>query len=67
MQSIANKGIALNLSESGICIYTDIHLKAGMPLTIYGGPAWNGSRKGHVVWCKMIAQGLFKAGIKLLN
>ena len=67
IKSIANKGISLNLSEGGICIYTNIDLKEGMSLAMYGEAAWNGIRKGYVVWRKMISQDLFRVGIKLLS
>ncbi len=66
-ESFTRRGISLDLSETGICIYTSVNLNEGMPLNVYGEAAWNGPRKGTVRWCKMITEELFRVGVKLLN
>lgn len=66
-KSLTSRGISLDISEAGICIYTPVHLNEGMLLNVYGEAAWNGARKGSVRWCKMITEDLFRVGVKLLN
>lgn len=66
-KNFTGRGLSLDMSESGICIYSPVPLEENALLSVCGREAWDGARKGAVRWCQMIIEDLFKVGIKLLN
>jgi hypothetical protein len=65
--SVVRSGITLDMSESGVCIYTAVDFAEGTILDMHGRTAYFGARKGSVRWCKMITEDLFRVGVQLLN
>ena len=67
MKNLTKKGISLNLSSGGICIYTSVRFDPNTMLDISGKSAWNGFRRGSVRWCRQITEDLFRVGIRFMN
>ena len=56
-------GITLNISDSGICFYTQDRLEQGSTLYVSSRAFWEGPRKGTVMWCRKITEELYRVGL----
>ncbi len=59
----AANGITLNISDSGICFYTQTRMEQGAALYISSKAFWEGPRKGTVMWCRKITEELYRVGL----
>ena len=56
------KGITVDISETGLCLYLFTPLKAGQRILITSVMIGR-YRKGQICWCRKIDEGVFKAGV----
>ena len=56
-------GITLNISDSGICFYTQGRLEQGSTLYVSSRAFWEGPRKGTVMWCRKITEEFYRVGL----
>ncbi len=59
----AANGITLNISDSGICFYTQMRLEQGATLYVSSKAFWEEPRKGTVMWCRKITEELYRVGL----
>ncbi len=59
----AANGITLNISDSGICFYTQNRLEQGTILHISSRAFWEEPRTGTVMWCRKITEELYRVGV----
>ena len=59
----AANGITLNISNSGICFYTQICLEEGISVDITSRALWEQPRHGTVKWCRKITEELYRVGV----
>ncbi len=59
----AANGITLNISDSGICFYTQGRLEQGTALQISSRAFWEEPRTGTVMWCRKITEELYRVGL----
>lgn len=61
---IATKhGTTFNLSDSGICFYTDTPLHKGLNLKVHITHVWDSPRASIVRWCSKRTRNLYKVGV----
>ncbi len=60
-------GITLNISDCGICFYTQSCLEEGMPVIITSKAIWDEPRQGMVKWCRKITEELYRVGVTLTD
>ncbi len=58
-------GLTLNISNSGVAIYSDKEILEGTEINIMGEGLWNGVKHGKVMWCEKLPNNFFKIGIKV--
>lgn len=63
----SGENVTLNISSSGLAVYSDREMKEGTELTVKGAGAWKEAARGRVVWCKKIEKNLYKVGIKIIE
>ena len=63
----ALNGITLNVSDSGICFYTQTCLEESTPATITSKAIWEQPRPGTIMWCRKITEELYRVGVKLAD
>ena len=63
----AVKGITLNVSDSGICFYTQSRLDQGITLYLSSRAFWEEPRKGTVMWCRKITEELYRVGLTFIE
>ncbi len=57
------KGITLNISDSGVCFYTQKRLEQGATLYLSSKSFWEKPRMGSVMWCRKITEELYRVGL----
>lgn len=59
------EGITANVSKSGACVYICQEISEGESFTVYGKAIGTSPRIACIVWCRQIAESIFKIGISL--
>ena len=57
------EGIALDISDTGMCFYTDAPLQEGSQLQLSVQYVWDTPRGSTVRWCNMITHDLYRVGV----
>lgn len=60
-------GLTLNISNSGVAVYSDKEIIEGTAISIMCEGIWDGVRQGTVVWCEKLTNNFFKVGIHINN
>jgi hypothetical protein len=58
-------GITLDVSRSGVSIYTEAILEEGLPIEVYNEDLWNNGRTARTIWCKEVCKNLYRSGLFL--
>lgn len=59
----AFEGIIIDVSNSGLGMFTYKPVIEGVGLKIYGNGLWENSRRATVKWCRKIASDIYRAGL----
>jgi hypothetical protein len=59
------KAISVNVSDSGMCFYTNSDLYDGLSLKITSARIWDAPRMATVRWCRKLIEGLYMVGVSL--
>ena len=57
------EGVSLDISDTGMCFYTDAPLSEGINLQLSMKHVWESPKKSTVVWCSMITPDLYRVGV----
>jgi hypothetical protein len=57
------EGVSLDISDTGMCFYTDAPLSEGIHLQLNMKNVWESPQKSTVVWCSMITPDLYRVGV----
>ena len=57
------EGISLDISDTGMCFYTDEPLQEGVLLQLSVQYVWDTPRSSSVRWCNMVTNDLYRVGI----
>ncbi len=63
IKSVSTSGITLNVSDSGMCFYTNVPLQEGKEINIFSKAIWENPKKGMVKWCRKITEELYRVGV----
>lgn len=58
-------GITLDVSRSGVSIYTSAALEEGLPIKVHDEDLWNNGRTARTMWCKEVCKNLYRSGLFL--
>jgi hypothetical protein len=58
-------GMTFDLSETGMCFYTDMPLREGLDLQIHVSNMWDFPKSSVVRWCSMKNVHLYRVGVLL--
>jgi hypothetical protein len=61
--SISRSGKSFNVSESGICFYTQTPLMEGLNLRVQSEHIWDSTRAGIVRWCNRKYLNFYQVGV----
>ena len=61
--TISHSGKSFNISESGMCFYTQVPLKEGLNLRVQSEYIWNSPRAGIVKWCNRKYLNFYQVGV----
>lgn len=64
-RTISRYGKSFNISESGICFYTQTPLEEGLSLSIQSEHIWDSQRAGIVKWCNRKYLNFYQVGVSL--
>ncbi len=56
-------GTTFNISEGGMCVFSDKSLDAGRVIDIQCRALWDQPKTGTVKWCRKIKHDLYRIGI----
>jgi c-di-GMP-binding flagellar brake protein YcgR len=62
-----NKGTTYDISDSGICFYTDTHLRVGLTIEIQIPQILDVPRTGTVIWNRVKNSNCWKVGVSFLK
>ncbi len=62
-KSISHSGKSLNVSESGMCFYSQNPLREGLNLRVQSEHIWNSPRVGIVRWCNRKYLNFYQVGV----
>jgi hypothetical protein len=57
------EGVSLDISDTGMCFYTDAPLQKGAQLQLSVQYVWDSPRGSTVRWCNMITNDLYRVGV----
>ena len=57
------EGVSLDISDTGMCFYTDAPLSKGINLQMSMKHVWESPKKSTVVWSSMITPELYRVGV----
>jgi hypothetical protein len=57
------EGVSLDISDTGMCFYTDAPLQKGAPLQLSVKHVWESPIRSTVRWCTMITNNLYRVGV----
>lgn len=57
------EGVSLDISDTGMCFYTDAPLSEGIDLQLNMKYIWESPKKSTVMWCSMITHDLYRVGV----
>jgi len=60
---VVKHGTTFDLSESGLCFYTDRPLHEGLNVQVHSSHIWDYPRASTVRWCCMKNVSLYKVGV----
>lgn len=60
---VVKNGTTFDLSESGMCFYTDRPLHEGLNVQVHSSHIWDYPRASTVRWCTMKNASLYKVGV----
>jgi hypothetical protein len=58
--------LSTNVSNSGVCIYTNRPIEQGQVLSLFSKYLWNSLKHAEVKWVKHISQNICKAGLSII-
>lgn len=58
-------GITLDVSRSGVSLYTGATLEEGLPIKVHREDLWNNGRTARTIWCKEVSKDLYRSGLFL--
>lgn len=61
--NITNEGTTFDLSDSGMCFYTDMPFHKGLNLQVNLTHIWDSQRASVVKWCSMENIDLYRVGV----
>ncbi|MDA8325016.1 MAG: PilZ domain-containing protein [Nitrospiraceae bacterium] len=61
----ATNGITLNVSDTGICFYTQCLIEEGVSVVITSNAIWDEPKRGTIKWCRKITDELYRVGVIL--
>ncbi len=59
----SKEGVSLDISDTGMCFYTDEPLSEGTNLQISMKHVWGTPKKSTVMWCSTITPDLYRVGV----
>ena len=62
-RTISRYGKSFNISESGMCFYTQTPLEDGLNLRIQSDHIWDSTRSGIVKWCNRKYLNFYQVGV----
>ena len=65
LKCLSARGISVNMSESGMCLYTNNQLQDGLDLKLYSQNLFESPKAAVVQWCDKINEELYKVGVTL--
>jgi hypothetical protein len=60
---VINHGTSFDLSDSGMCFFTDMPLHEGLKIQVHSSHVWDYPRSSTVKWCSMKNPNLYKVGV----
>ncbi len=64
-RTISHYGKSFNISESGLCFYTQTPLRAGLNLRVHSEHIWDSPKLGIVKWCNRKYLNFYQVGVSL--
>jgi len=61
--TISRSGKSFNISESGMCFYTQASLKEGLNLSVQSEYIWDSPKTGVVKWCRRKYLNFYQVGV----
>jgi hypothetical protein len=61
------EGTVLNISRSGLSIFTAKPIKKGYRLKIHCKGLWKGAKNATVKWSKEVAPNVYRSGLSIIN
>jgi hypothetical protein len=62
-RTISNYGKSFNISETGMCFYTQAPLQEGLNLRVHSEHIWDSPRVGTVKWCNRKYLNFYQVGV----